>query len=76
MRYAESHRLRFDAKRVADGGAALWRGRESLDEQIQDTIILANRFGLYDAADWIKELVAHRKRYQADYGEEPPHGGL
>lgn len=73
MRYAEGHRLRFDAKRVSDGVAAD-QSQESLSEQIRDMQVLATRFGLYDAADWLKELIGHRDRYQADYGEEPPHG--
>jgi hypothetical protein len=33
---------------------------------------LATRFGLYDAADWLKELIGHRDRYHTDYGEDPP----
>jgi hypothetical protein len=73
MRYAEGHRLRFDAKRVSDGVAAE-QSQEALSEQIKDAQVLATRFGLYDAADWLKELIGHREQYTADYGEEPPYG--
>lgn len=73
MRYAEGHRLQFDAKRVSNGGYAE-QSQASLSEQIKDAQVLATRFGLYDAADWLKELIGHRDRYHADYGEEPPHG--
>ncbi len=70
MRYAEGHRLRFDAKRVA-GGVAADQSQESFDEQIKDMHVLATRFGLYDAADWLKELSGHRARFYTDYGELP-----
>jgi len=73
MRYAEGHRLRFDAQRVA-GGVAPNQSQESLSEQIKDAQALATRFGLYDAADWLKELIGHRDRYTSDYGEAPPDG--
>lgn len=73
MRYAEGHRLRFDAKRVA-GGVVADQSQESLHEQIKDVHILATRFGLYDAADWLKDLIGHRERYTSDYGEVPPDG--
>lgn len=29
--------------------------QDSLSEQVRDVIVLANRFGCYDAADWIKD---------------------
>lgn len=74
MRYAEGHRLRFDAKRVA-GGVAANQSQESLSEQIKDAQVLATRFGLYDAADWLDELIEHRERYTADYGD-PPHDDI
>lgn len=72
MRYGEGHRLRFDARRVA-GGVAADQSQESLSEQIKDAHVLATRFGLYDAADWLKDLIGHRDRYHTDYGEDPPH---
>lgn len=75
MRYAEGDRLRFDAKRVA-GGVAADQSQESLSDQIKDVHVLATRFGLYDAADWLNDLIGHRNRYIADYGEEPPNGTM
>lgn len=72
MRYAAgSSRLRFDAQRVRDGVAAD-QSQESLDDQLKDMYVLATRFGLYDAADWLKELLGHRERYARDYGEQLP----
>ena len=72
MRYAEGSRLRIDAQRVS-GGVSADQSQESLDDQLKDLHVLSNRFGLYDAADWLKELIGHRDRYHADYGEDPPH---
>lgn len=70
MKYNEGSRLRDDAKRVAHGVAAN-QSQESLDDQLKDVLVLATRFGLYDAADWLKDLVGHRDRYVEDYGELP-----
>ena len=70
MRYNECGRLREDAQRVSNGVAAN-QSQESLDEQLRDLHTLANRFGLYDAADWIHDLIDHRKRYARDYGSYP-----
>lgn len=68
MRYNEGSRLRSDAERVSNGVAAN-QSQESLDDQLQDLRVLATRFGLYDAADWLKELIGHRERYGRDYGQ-------
>lgn len=70
MRYNKHHILRQDAERVSNGVAAN-RSQESLDDQLKDAHILVTRFALYDAADQLKDLIGHRERYQADYGEEP-----
>jgi hypothetical protein len=70
MRYNDGKRLRVDAERVSHGVAAN-QSQESLDEQLKDMHVLATRFGLYDGADWLKDLVGHRERYQIDFGELP-----
>lgn len=67
MRYNTGDRLRLDATRVSNGVAAD-QSQESLDDQLKDLHVLANRFGLYDAADWLAELIGHRDRYYADDG--------
>lgn len=68
MRYKGGYRLRLDAERVSNGVAAN-QSQESLDEQLKDLHVLATRFGLYDAADWVRNYLDLRKRYLADYGE-------
>lgn len=68
MKYKGKHRLRLDAERVSNGVAAN-QSQESLDEQLKDLDVLARRFGLYDAADWLYDLIAHRERYYQDFGE-------
>jgi hypothetical protein len=68
MRYDEGRTLRLDAERVSNGVAAN-QSQESLDDQLKDLHVLATRFGLYDAGDWLKELIGHRDRFYADYGE-------
>ena len=70
MRYNDGSRLRDDAQRVSNGVAAN-QSQEGLDEQLKDLHVLATRFGLYDAADWVKDLLGHRDRYVEDYGELP-----
>jgi hypothetical protein len=73
MRYESgsgSSDLMLDAERVSHGIAAN-QSQESLDDQLKDLHVLATRFGLYDAADWLRELVDHRERFQADYGKLP-----
>lgn len=71
MRYSNGERLRNDARRVSNGVAAD-QSQENMDDQLKDLHVLATRFGLYDAADWLKELLGHRERYQRDYGEVGP----
>lgn len=73
MRYPGGARLSLDARRVA-GGVAADQSQESLDDQLRDMHVLATRFGLYDAAEWLEDLIGHRDRYTTDYGEEPPDG--
>jgi hypothetical protein len=70
MRYDTGLRLREDANRVSKGVAAD-QSQESLDAQLKDMHVLATRFGLYDAADWLKEHVDYRESFQADYGKLP-----
>jgi CRISPR/Cas system-associated protein Csm6 len=73
MRYESgsgSAQLMDDAVRVSKGVAAN-QSQESLDDQLKDMLVLATRFGLYDAADWLKDLLGHRERFQQDYGELP-----
>lgn len=70
MRYNEGARLRIDAAHVSHGVAAN-QSKEGLDDQLKDVLVLATRFGLYDAADWLKDLVGHRDRYVEDFGELP-----
>lgn len=67
MRYNSGLRLRADASRVSEGVAAN-QSQESLNDQLKDMHVLATRFGLYDAADWLKASALHRERYQRDYG--------
>lgn len=43
--------------------------QDSLDDQIDDLCMVAVQLGMFDAADWLKELLGHRERYQRDYGE-------
>ncbi len=45
--------------------------QDSLDEQLRDLRNVACRLGMYDADDWIKDLLWHRSKYRQDYGEEP-----
>ena len=66
MRYGTGYRLRFDARRVSHGVAAD-QSQESLDDQIKDLVVLANRFGLYDAHDWLEELCVHRERWAGSH---------
>ena len=68
MRHNQNIRLRDDAQRVSYGVAAN-QSQEVLDEQLKDMHVLATRFGLYDAADWLQELLDYRERYAQDYGE-------
>jgi hypothetical protein len=75
MRYDEGARLRIDAAQVSHGVAAN-QSQEGLDDQLKDLLVLATRFGLYDAADWLKELLGHRDRYALDYGEPLPTPGV
>ena len=55
MRYGENSRVKYDASRVALG-SVLDQRQDSLTSQIQDLRILANYFGLYDAAYWIRDV--------------------
>jgi len=55
MRYNNSDTLRYHADRVSNGVAAN-QSQESLDDQLKDLHVLATRFGLYDAADWLHSL--------------------
>jgi len=71
--YSDNTSLRFDARRVSNGLACPQR-QDSLDDQIKDLRVLATRFGLYDAGDWLAELIGHRERYYRDYGERPDLG--
>ncbi len=71
MRYDDPRMLAHACAAVGAGGQVA-QSQESLSEQIKDAQVLATRFGLYDAADWLKELIGHRERYHGDYGEEPP----
>jgi uncharacterized protein (DUF934 family) len=66
MRYNNHETLRSHADRVSQGVAAT-QSQEGLDDQLKDLHILAVRFGLYDAADWLKDLVG----YIEDHGELP-----
>jgi hypothetical protein len=68
MRYDKGSRLRDDAERVSNGAAAN-QSQESLDDQLKDLHVLARRFGLYDAADWLHKDLEHRERYHCDFGE-------
>jgi hypothetical protein len=68
MRYNEGSRLRLDAERVSNGVAAN-QSQESLGEQLKDLHALANRFGLYGAADWLDNLITYQERFQRDYGQ-------
>lgn len=70
MRYDDGHCLRLDAEGIGNGVAAN-QSQESLDDQLRDLHVLATRLGLYDAADWLKDLLDHRERYERDFGELP-----
>lgn len=70
MRYDTLAVLGQDAERVSNGVAAN-QSQESLDDQLKDLHVLATRFGLYDAGDWLKELIGHRDQFQRDYGKLP-----
>lgn len=70
MRYNNSETLRDHADRVSNGVAAN-QSQESLDDQLKDLHVLATRFGLYDAADWLKDLVSYHERFRRDYGQLP-----
>jgi hypothetical protein len=62
--------LQIDADRVSRGVAAN-QSQESLDNQLRDLHVLATRFGLYDAADWLRATLEHRQQYERDFGEMP-----
>jgi len=70
MRYNHHSTLRIDARRITLGTAAN-QSQESLDEQLKDLHVLASRFGLYDAADWLKEMIDRRQHCERDFGELP-----
>ena len=67
-----SFQLKLDAERVSNGVAAN-QSQESLDDQLKDLHVLATRFGLYDAADWLKGEAHHRDRFHQDYGNPLSH---
>lgn len=71
MRYQDHERLRNDAERVSKGVAAN-QSQESLEDQLEDLRLLATRFGLYDAADFIYDQILHQKQLIIDYGVESP----
>jgi uncharacterized protein (DUF934 family) len=70
MRYNKSERLRWHADRVSNGVAAS-QSQESLDEQLKDLHVLAIRFGLYDAGEWLKASLEYIEQYKHDYGFRP-----
>ncbi len=72
MRYDDWNRLRSDTERVMNDVAAN-QSQESLNEQLGDLHVLAMRFGLYDAADYLSDQMIHRKQVERDYGELPSH---
>jgi len=67
MRYNKGESLRWDAERVIRGVAAN-QSQESLDDQLKDLIVLAIRFGLYDAGEWLKDLMSHHEQVERDFG--------
>lgn len=70
MRYNKGETLRWHADRVSNGVAAN-QSQESLDDQLKDLYVLATRFGLYDAADWLKDIMNHHEQIERDFGELP-----
>lgn len=72
MKYNVQAVLGRDAERVSNGVAAN-QSQESLDEQLKDLQVLATRFGLYDAADYLLERMGYRTRYEHDFGEVLSH---
>lgn len=53
MRYESQGDIVLDARIVARAGVVP-QSQESLVDQLRDLISLANRFGLYDAADYLR----------------------
>lgn len=70
MKYTHLKILRDDADLVAEAHSIPVR-QDSLDDQLRDLRVLASIFGLYDAADWLRDLQGRRESYQRDYGELP-----
>lgn len=55
MKYDQQHKLCPDANLIGMG-LTVAQSQESLAEQLKDLRVLANRFGLYDASDWIDDI--------------------
>ncbi len=43
--------------RTADGQTQLAQRQDSLQDQLEDLIVVATRNGMYDAADWIRQMM-------------------
>jgi hypothetical protein len=39
------------------------QSQEALDEQLYKLIVVANHQGLYDAADWVQDVMKRRSRH-------------
>ena len=53
MKYESHYALRDDARSVSKG-VFIPQSQESLEDQLRDLRDLANHFGLYDAADYLR----------------------
>lgn len=57
MHYDDTPTLRRDAAVVQRDGFVPQR-QDSLTDQLADLCVLARRFGLYDADDWVQRKIA------------------
>jgi hypothetical protein len=42
--------------------------QDSLNDQLDDLRVIAKQFGMYDADDWLAELIRQRRSYAARIG--------
>lgn len=62
MRYnKDDGRLQSDSRIVSTGYPVI-QSQESLDDQLMDLRVLANRYGLNDAADFIRNVMESHAR--------------
>ena len=52
----------------------LSQDQRSVTDQLKELMILANKHGLYDAADWLKSTLEGQNQYQSTPSDPTPQG--